>query len=106
MLVKDILPAPRARYPVNLTNVGGTLFFRADDGAERPTSCGDATGRPRAPTLVKDIHPGGATHAVPPSQFANWAGRSSSSPTDGTKGASVEDVTARRRHRARQGYLT
>ncbi len=61
VLVKDIHPGPGASFPspspFNLTNVDGTLFFRADDGStgqELWKSDGTAAGT----LLVKDIFPG------------------------------------------------
>ena len=47
-LVKDIHPGPSSSYPRDLTNVDGTLFFSADDGASGG-SCGRATAPPPAP---------------------------------------------------------
>ena len=62
MLVKDIFPGAPAgdvnsSYPIDLTDVNGTLFFAADDGVsghELWRSDGTATGT----VLVKDIVPG------------------------------------------------
>ena len=54
VLVKDINPGGIGSIPVNLTNVNGTLFFSADDGAhgeELWKSDGTAAGT----VLVKDI---------------------------------------------------
>ena len=57
-LVKDINPGSASfRLPASLTNVGGTLFFSADDGthgSELWKSDGTAAGT----VLVKDINPG------------------------------------------------
>src|SRR6266700_1507060 len=57
-LVKDIAPGPDPSYPRELTNVGGTLFFQADDrinGRELWKSNGTSAGT----QLVQDINPGG-----------------------------------------------
>src|SRR5262249_45248093 len=62
VLVKDIFPGPGGSLPLaptvpNLTNVNGTLFFRANDGVtggELWKSNGTAAGT----VLVKDIRPG------------------------------------------------
>ena len=35
VLVKDIAPGVANSYPINLTNVNGTLFFSADDTGQR-----------------------------------------------------------------------
>jgi hypothetical protein len=48
VLVKDINPGPEQSYPTDLTNINGTLFFSADDGARDP-SCGKATAPPPVP---------------------------------------------------------
>jgi len=56
-LVKDIVPGADNPFPHNLTTVGNTLYFVADDrvnGYELWKSDGTATGT----TLVKDIRPG------------------------------------------------
>ena len=56
-LVQNINPAAGSSFPVSLTNVNGTLFFSADDGAngyELWKSDGTAAGT----VLVKDIRPG------------------------------------------------
>lgn len=57
VLVKDIKPGTGNSLPGLLTNVNGTLFFRADDGvtsAELWKSDGTAAGT----VLVKDVSPG------------------------------------------------
>ena len=56
-LVKDIRAGSGGSGPVNLTAVGSTLFFSADDGVQSAASCGSRTGRTAGTTLVKDIHP-------------------------------------------------
>ena len=56
-MVTDINPGPGALYLGHLTNVGGTLFFAANDGSngeELWKSDGTSTGT----TLVKDINSG------------------------------------------------
>src|SRR5262249_6159731 len=58
VLVKDIAAGPVTSYPQNLTNVGGTPYFKANDGAhgyELWKSDGSAAGT----LLVADIKPGG-----------------------------------------------
>ena len=56
-LVKDINPEGGDSWPGSLTNVNGTLYFRADDGThaeELWKSDGTAAGT----VMVKDINPG------------------------------------------------
>ena len=56
-MVKDINPGSSSSGPADLTNVNGTLYFQADDGAhgfELWKSDGTAAGT----VMVKDIDPG------------------------------------------------
>jgi len=65
VMVKDIFPGrhrgaysyyTNSSYPSNLTNVNGTLFFAAENGAGRELWKSDGTDA--GTTLVKDINPG------------------------------------------------
>ena len=47
-MVKDIRPGEGWVVPYDLTDVGGTLYFGADDGTHG-TSCGDPTERRPGP---------------------------------------------------------
>ncbi len=75
-------PDPNSSYPSNLTNVNGTLFFRADDGTdgrELWKSDGTAAGT----VLVKDIYPGSSSD---PYSLTNFNGSLFFSANDGTTG--------------------
>ena len=58
VLVKDINPGTASSIPSFLTNVNGTLFFTANDGAPA-TSCGRATARPPARSWSRTSIAGG-----------------------------------------------
>ena len=71
MLVNDIRPGGAGSNPSNLTNVGGTLYFSADDGTsgyELWLTDGTSAGT----TLVKDNYPGIA--ASNPNNLTNLNG--------------------------------
>src|SRR4029077_2524408 len=78
VLVKDINPGssygfPVGSYPHYLTDVGGTLFFAANDGTnslELWKSDGSAAGT----VLVKDINPGGGNNGSLPNELTNVNG--------------------------------
>jgi ELWxxDGT repeat protein len=96
VLVKDLNPGDGGSNPSVLTDVNGTLFFRADDGihgAEVWKS--KVTGR--APTLVEDINPG-AGSSCPLDQegdpdcafgFTNVDGTAIFAANDGTTGSEL-----------------
>jgi ELWxxDGT repeat protein len=70
-LFKDINPGPGSSAPYNLTSVGDTLFFGADDGSsgkEMWRSDGTQAGT----VLVKDIRPG--VHGSSPGGFTYFSG--------------------------------
>lgn len=64
-LVKDIFPGIANSTPENLTNVNGTLFFRANDDAHG-IELWKSDGTPTGTVLVKDIIPG-SSGSVPKS---------------------------------------
>ncbi len=89
-LVKDVNPGTADSTPVNnpakLTNVGGTLYFTADDGAdgrELWSSDGTAAGT----TLVQDIYPGSTSSN--PSLLTNVDGTLYFGGTDPDHGAEL-----------------
>jgi ELWxxDGT repeat protein len=61
VLVKDINPAPGTAFAGGLTNVGGTLFFGADDGTNG-RALWKSDGTEDGTVLVKDINPGSLTN--------------------------------------------
>jgi ELWxxDGT repeat protein len=83
MLIKQIDPLTPSSYPFDLTNVGGTLFFSADDlitGRELWKSDGTEPGT----TQVKDTHSGYGSSD--PSYLTNVGCTLFFSATDGTNG--------------------
>jgi ELWxxDGT repeat protein len=84
--VKDINLRGANAYPVNLTNVNGTLFFTADDGssgAELWRSDGSAAGT----VLVRDINPG--SFSSNPANLANVNGTLFLVADNGSSGAEL-----------------
>lgn len=57
-LVKDInvTAAGASSYPQSLTNVGGVIFFTADDGAHTGRELWKSNGTPNGTVVVKDIN--------------------------------------------------
>jgi ELWxxDGT repeat protein len=93
VMVKDILPGLRGSNPSLLTNVNGTLFFRAQDdsnGYELWKSDGTAAGT----VMVKDIRPG--TGSSDPSELTNFNGKLLFGASDGPNNGElwVSDGTA------------
>lgn len=83
VMVKDIAPGIAYSNPLYLTNVNGTLYFRADDGvhgSELWKSNGTAAGT----VMVKDINPSGGSSN--PRAFANVNGTIYFSADDGIHG--------------------
>jgi ELWxxDGT repeat protein len=88
-LVKDIAPGGgRAGngFPLDLTNVNGTLFFTADDGAHG-TELWESTGTAAGTFLVLDINPGSA--ASNPRSLTNVNGTLFFNANDGTHGTQL-----------------
>ena len=66
-MVKDINPGSwqhSARIPANLTNVGGTLFFTANDGVNG-TELWKSDGTAAGTVMVKDINAGQRAVRIP-----------------------------------------
>jgi ELWxxDGT repeat protein len=90
-LVKDINPSTKnppyaGYYPYDLTNVNGTLFFRAPDGTHG-RELWESNGTAAGTFLVKDVHPGQGT--INPSYLAyltNMNGTLFFQADDGTHG--------------------
>jgi ELWxxDGT repeat protein len=83
VLVKDIFPGINGSYPQYLTNVNGTLFFRANDGThgtELWRSNGSATGT----VMVNEAISNGAISST--SELTNIGGTLFFSDNDGTHG--------------------
>ena len=90
--------------PSDLTNVNGTLFFAADDGDARASSCGRATAPPPAPSSSRTSRPG--SDGSYPGDLTNVNGTLFFAADDGTHGrGAVEERRHRRRHRPGQGHL-
>lgn len=87
VLVKDIDPGFDSSCPQDLTNVNGTLFFRASDGLDSHgyelwKSDGTETGT----ALVKDIYPGTSINSSYPEDLTNVNGTLFFSADDGVNG--------------------
>jgi ELWxxDGT repeat protein len=63
-MVKDITPGPGDSHPEALTNVGGTLFFNADDGTHG-SELWKSDGTTAGTVLVKDVTPGVSDYLGP-----------------------------------------
>ena len=106
-MVKDINPGASASFPFYLTNLNGTLYFQASDGAngaELWKSDGTAAGT----VMVKDIDPG--ANSSFPSYIINVNSELYFTANDGAHGyelwksdgtaagtVMVKDISARRR---------
>jgi ELWxxDGT repeat protein len=91
VLVKDIFPGatsgfPNSSFPSNLTAVGGTLFFSADDGVDG-TELWKSDGTTAGTVLVKDIFPGPSSSF--PSNLTNVNGTLFFSANDGVDGTEL-----------------
>jgi ELWxxDGT repeat protein len=85
-LVRDINPGGGGSAPSFLTNVGGTLYLSARDGADGK-ELWRSDGTEAGTTLVRDIHPGGAGSA--PKFLTNVGGTLYFNADDGTHGAEL-----------------
>jgi ELWxxDGT repeat protein len=90
-LVKDINPSTKnppygGYYPYDLTNVNGTLFFRAPDGTHG-RELWESNGTAAGTFLVKDIHPGqGSINPMYQADLTNVNGTLFFQADDGTHG--------------------
>jgi ELWxxDGT repeat protein len=78
-----IVPPGRAPFPLYLTNVAGTLYFRACSSGRR-CELWKSDGTAAGTRLVKDINPGAASSE--PFQLANFGGALYFGADDGTHG--------------------
>src|SRR5262249_6737244 len=81
-MVKDIRPGSGNSVPFLLTNVNGTLFFRASDGLNN-TELWKSDGTAAGTVMVKDIYPGGESLPI---FLTNVDGKLFFYATDGTHG--------------------
>lgn len=67
VLVKDIIPGQAGSFPIEMTNVNGTVFFRADDGLPdiNHRELWRSDGTEAGTVIVKDINPGPDAESVP-----------------------------------------
>ncbi len=84
--VKDINPGPPESYPINLTNVSGTLYFHANDGTNG-RELWKTDGTPAGTVLVKNINPFSADSE--PRQLVNVNGTLYFRANDGTNGTEL-----------------
>ncbi|MEX0676088.1 MAG: ELWxxDGT repeat protein [Pirellulales bacterium] len=85
--VEDIFPGATGSLPQRLTNVGGVLFFMANDGTtgnELWKSTGGAAADATTTSRVEDINPGATDSA--PASLTNVSGTLFFSANDGTTG--------------------
>ena len=88
VLVKDIHPTSgiyAGSYPSQLTNVGGILFFTADDGING-TELWKSDGTESGTELVSDLQGGDAYSSSAPSGLVNFNGKLFFAADDGTHG--------------------
>ena len=94
-MVDDINPGTAGSGPDYLTNVGGTLFFNANDGTSG-TELWKSDGSTAGTTLVDDINPGAT--GSDPGYLTNVGGTLFFAANDGTSGTelwkSVPDATS------------
>ncbi len=88
LLVKDIHPSGgvyAGSYPSQLTNVGGILYFTADDG-EHGTELWKTDGTTGGTQLVADLQPGDAFSSSSPRGLINFDGKLYFTADDGSHG--------------------
>src|SRR5262245_26454097 len=86
-LVKHVSPGAGSSNLVDLTGVGGTLLFEANDGVHG-FELWKSTGTSGGTALVKDIKPGAASSG-PPSSMVNVNGTVFFAADDGTNGTEL-----------------
>ena len=97
MEIKDIRPGAADSAPTSLLNVGGTLFFAANDGTtgvELWKSDGTETGT----VLVKEILPGSASPSPTPGLFTEFGGALIFRANDGVTGQELWKTVERKQH--------